>query len=106
MTDFIALPDTNKISLSKGYVALVSPEDWDFVLGHKWSAVGVKNVYAVRSKPGDNRVKIYLAREILARKLGLGLRPGETVCFVNGNSLDCRRENLEPIQRTVRKQTT
>jgi len=95
--------EANKINLSKGAVAIVSSEDWDFVAQYKWSAVGTKNVYAVRSEPGNNRVKVYLAREILARKLGRDLRPGEVVCWHSPNTLDCRRENLEPKQRAVRK---
>lgn len=108
MAQNINTPDVvYTITLSKGKTALVSAEDEHFVSQYKWSTVGVKTFQAARSQKGNNRIKYYLGREILARKLkeeeGRELRPGEIVRFKNGDSLDCTRGNLEPRQLTRRK---
>jgi hypothetical protein len=75
--------------------AIVSLEDTAYVQRFKWSAVKTKyRIYAIRSMPGNNKVKFHLAREIMGRMIGRELARGETVRHVNKNSLDCRRDNL------------
>lgn len=95
-----------EITLSKGKVAIVDDEDFERVSQFNWYASqesrnGLK-CYAVRRalkgepdyRPG-RKTKIRLHRWIL----GLPALPtdGMVVDHKNGNSLDCRRENLEIV---------
>lgn len=86
-----------EISLTKGYVTLISIEDRDLV-DLKWHAhVGVTNVYASGYQRGSgkkNPVYVMLHRLILSRILDRPLLKTEFVDHINGNSLDNRRENL------------
>jgi hypothetical protein len=50
-------------------------------------------VHATRIDPATGRT-IYMEDEIVESILGRKLEPGESVRFRNGDSLDCRRENL------------
>lgn len=75
--------------------ALVSLEDAEYVQQFKWSAIKTQyRTYAIRSTPGNNKKKIYLARDIMSRMIGRDLLRGETVRHKNDNSLDCTRDNL------------
>lgn len=75
--------------------AVVSLDDAAYVQQFKWSAVRTKyRTYAIRSEKGNNKKKIHLAREIMARIIGRDLAKGETVRHKNKNSLDCTRDNL------------
>jgi hypothetical protein len=51
------------------------------------------DVYAVRTGP-DTGELIYMQNMIMEMELGRKLRSDERVAFRNGNTLDCRRENL------------
>lgn len=93
------------IYLSKGFKAVISRAD-AVLTEHKWSAcVGLKRTYAFRAVTGNNKVKIYLGRAVLARKLGRDLEPGESCRFKNGNPLDCTRDNVELLKKNVRSKT-
>lgn len=76
-----------QIVLTRGLVALVDDEDFLRFGAVKWHAheSGPGLFYAMRDKSGR---KVYLHREILAAA------PGVAVDHVNGDRLDCRRENL------------
>tara|TARA_R110000851_G_scaffold130233_1_gene263723 strand:+ start:944 stop:1768 length:825 start_codon:yes stop_codon:yes gene_type:complete len=88
-----------QIPLSQNKVALVSPEDYHFLIQHKWCAQAAKhNHYAVRTAPNpDTKSKyksIKMHRVILARMVGCDLLKTEHCDHINGNGLDNRRENL------------
>jgi hypothetical protein len=76
-----------EIPLTQGKVALVDDGDYGLVIQHKWYAAELKrHWYAVRS--GQNHRMIFLHREIMNASAGV------QVDHINGNGLDCRRENL------------
>jgi len=87
-----------QIPLSQGKVALVSPEDYHFLIQHKWCARASKhNHYAVRSIPSNTKFKcttIPMHRVILSRMVGCELLRTEHCDHISGNGLDNRRENL------------
>ena len=79
---------TIEIHLTRGYVAIVDFEDvW--AAGHNWSSMVATDdhVYAI----GCNGKLLH--REIL----GLGPKDNIDVDHVNGDTLDCRRENLRAV---------
>lgn len=80
-----------KLTLSKGYAAIVSNRDFAAVRLFKWTALETKHtVYAYRSvREGGKRTSLLLHRFIL------GIRePSIQVDHKDGNGLDCRRKNL------------
>ena len=81
------------IVLPDGSSCLVDPEDHDRLAGYRWqkSTNGSGKDYVHRTETVDGkRPKIYLHREIL------GLEPGDgkIVDHINGDTLDCTRQNL------------
>jgi hypothetical protein len=91
-------PDSERvtINIAKGrYAAEVSPEDKEYAEQFTWGAAkrGL-HIYPVRSVKGDNKIKVYLARDIMKRMIGRDLVRGETVRHKNKISLDCSRDNL------------
>jgi hypothetical protein len=104
---------TITIKLSRGFTAVISAIDKDLAYDAaqnkdvKWSAcVGRKRIYAYRSQPGNNKVKLYLGREVLRRVLGRDLEPGESCHFKNDNPLDCTRDNVELLKRNTRSKVS
>jgi hypothetical protein len=79
-----------EIPLTKGYVALVSPEDYERVSQYRWcAALSRGKVYAKRGAVIDGT-----HRTIRMHRFILGAPFGIEVDHVNGNGLDNRRENL------------
>lgn len=81
-----------KVRLTKGKVALVSPEDAERVLALKWHASRARcrsSWYARRVDGGHNKHGL-----VLMHRLITGAPAGMQVDHVNGNGLDNRRENL------------
>jgi hypothetical protein len=80
-----------KITLTKGWVALVDDEDFDKISIHRWRATTMKSgqTYANRTfwKNGK-QTSISMHIEILGKK------PGFKIDHRNNNGLDNRRENL------------
>jgi hypothetical protein len=82
------------IRLSRGYIAIVSAEDYPALATFKWYAMRKPSgVYAVRNSPRDEsgrRWQIPMHRQIL------GLRPYDIPegDHANGNTLENRRGNL------------
>lgn len=83
--------------------ALVSEEDYDWARRWHWSlkyASGIKcafdKMYAYRQiRIGAKKQTVWLHREVAWRKLGPPPSPLHTMSdHLNGDSLDCRRENL------------
>lgn len=78
--------------LTRGHRALVDPELYDELLERMWQAVVVNgSIYAASSRRDPlfkDSTKDYLHRVIAKAPKGVAVR------FRNGDSLDCRRENL------------
>lgn len=85
-------------------VALLDEVDWEWARQWKWSFVtskkrknGTEKYYAGRTQRASNGAyhHVYLHKEVVQRACG---EPPTTVHTIgdhrNGNSLDCRRENL------------
>lgn len=85
----------SKITLSKGKVATVDPEDAAKQGKHSWY-YGFRG-YAMRSKlmPSGRRKTVSMHREIL------GAKDHEEVDHINGDRLDNRRENLRVLGRSA-----
>lgn len=90
-------PLTRHLALTRGFVAIIDAVEYEWASKYNW--VGGFNkftglCYATRSDY-TNKVKstIWLHKEIL------GVGPGTIVDHINGNTLDCRRENLRIATR-------
>jgi hypothetical protein len=80
---------TREIQLTKGFVALVDDEDYEWLNRYKWyEAVG----YAGRNvtNPAGGKTRLLMHREIL----GLGYEDASHVDHINRNRLDNHRANL------------
>jgi hypothetical protein len=87
-----------KIALTKGYVAVVGDEDFDFLMQWSWHAFpsASGHVYAARNSEPVNgrRQHIFMHREIARTPHGL------FTDHINGNALDNRRGNLRVVTKT------
>jgi hypothetical protein len=82
--------DVRQIPLTHGKIALVDAADYERVAAHEWSAVRVHGRwYATRDVKDPKR------RQLLLHRFIFGAAPRVQVGFVNGDSLDCRRRNLQ-----------
>ena len=81
-----------KITLTRGFEAIIDDADFELVSKYKWRAgVGRWGVYAVTwMRTGGKGRHVYLHRFLL------GIPAGLQINFVNGDTLDCRRDNLRP----------
>lgn len=83
------------VPLSRGAVAFVDHEDYDFAMAWKWFITTDREHtvgYACRHGNGG---LIWLHKEILLRAEGPPPTPRHTIGdHRNGNRLDCRRRNL------------
>lgn len=83
-----SINDYREVVLNHGKVALVSPEDYERVIQHRWGVVEIRGkMYARRSVGQTNQ---YMHRFLL------GLVPGDRreADHANGKTLDNRRSNL------------
>jgi HNH endonuclease len=82
------------LPLTQGYLAMVADEDYERLRQYKWrlSKNQENKLYAKRAFSQDGWVRqVYLHHEVL----GMISPPrGYVVDHINGNGLDCRRENL------------
>jgi HNH endonuclease len=85
-------------------VALLDPVDWDWARRHKWGFVtsnmrknGREKFYACRTVMAAGRTffRVYLHKEVVLRAHGDPPTSAHTIGdHRDGNSLDCRRDNL------------
>lgn len=54
-----------------------------------------------REKLTEEKEPIKMQDEIMKMKIGRPLKADERVEFVNGNTLDCRRENLRLVRNYI-----
>lgn len=81
-----------EIPLTKGMIAIVDDADFHWTNQHKWYAQSSNGKwYAARrlSRREDRNRKLVLLHRVL-----LNAAPDKDVDHRNGNTLDCRRENL------------
>lgn len=102
-----------EIPLTRGLVALVDDEDFDYLMQWKWLAQRTdgteRTSYACRADyesppPGKRRVYRLMHREVLLR---FSEPTGRYVDHINGNRLDNRRVNLRwcsASQNSINKQ--
>ena len=86
-------PEIRLIPLTRGKVAIVDVEDYDWLIQWNWSIYRCPangKYYAVRSVRGGHPHLIYMARALM------GYPPNQHVDHQNGDSLDNRRFNLRP----------
>lgn len=78
-----------EIQLTRGKVALVDDEDYEWVNQWNWYAMrGWSTFYAVRKGPRPRHEIIYLHRVIMDAP------PRAEVDHINRNGLDCQRSNM------------
>ena len=83
---------THQIPLVGGGHALIDPCDYFLADQYKWRPGGTDNSYAVALVRDGKSVKTtYLHRLVMAAG------PGEIIDHINGDPLDCRRENLRSV---------
>jgi len=91
--------DWHEIPLTRGQVALVSAVDWSSIGQLSWRAIpsgskwyAATNVVNPEQNQSNSRYKT-----VLLHRLITGAPAGCRVKHLNGNTLDCRRENLEVL---------
>lgn len=90
-----------QVCLTKGFVALVDDDDYDYVARYKWRVQRRKNhCYAIRhSYEGGKQRTRYMHREIM------GVRdPKIEVDHVNHDGLDNQKSNLRACTRAQNRQ--
>lgn len=80
-----------KIELTKGKIALVDDEDFEYLNQYSWHAVLKRNdKYAARARIKiNNKYKMFFMHRII-----LEISSNLTIDHINGNPLDNRKENL------------
>jgi AP2 domain. len=88
-----------EIKLTRGLVALVDDEDFYELSKHKWLA----RVSSYTIANGEKRFRAYAVRcffskkDIFLHRLVTNCPDGMEVDHINGNTLDCRKENLRIV---------
>lgn len=87
------------IPLTRGKVAVVDDEDYEFLNQWKWRALTTirkqtnPTFYAYRTTPRPNRKSVYMHREVLRR---CGFPESKQVDHVDSDGLNNQRNNLRP----------
>jgi hypothetical protein len=82
------------IPVSRGEYVIVDDEDACDLRDYTWHLSGGQAARSYWSADHGKSRKYYLARELLRVE-----EPGLAVLFLNGDPLDCRRENLAVVPR-------
>ena len=92
--------DYKLIPLTQGYVAIVDPDDYEWLTKWKWNAQKTRNiVYAVRQyrHPTIKNSKGYAKQvHVAMHRLILGIKGSKQTDHRDGNGLDNRKANLRP----------
>lgn len=81
---------TRKIPLTRGLAAVIDVADAPLVEKYKWHAFRSGKSFYAATRLKDNRAKV-----IFMHRLITGALPGCNVRFLNFNTLDVRRKNLQ-----------
>lgn len=99
-----------EIELTNGFVALVSDEDYDYLIQWDWfAAKSRKTYYATRKQSRDeydrieNRKEIRMHRVIAERS---GIDNSNLIDHVDRNGLNNQRDNLRPATRKQNAENT
>jgi hypothetical protein len=77
------------VPLSQGAFAIIDADDADYVLAYNWTLrIQKTRRYAIRALPGG-RKNVFLHVDLIGP-----LPDGVEVDHINGDGLDCRRENM------------
>lgn len=94
----------DKVLLASGEMAIVDRSDRFLVSQYNWTHGGTNNAYALSIlRDGRRTETIYLHR------LVMGAGSNDVVDHINGNPLDCRKENLRfvtPSQNSANRKHT
>ena len=91
--------NVREVELSQGMVALVDPDDYEYLISFSWCAANNRNdrFVAMRTdRNGEKQRSILMHRAIIGEE---NISKGEVIDHVNGNPLDNRRENLRICKR-------
>jgi hypothetical protein len=80
------------ISLTQGFVALVSDEDFDLLSQFKWHVIDHSGKYYGKGKVNGKTIRLH--------RFILGAKSGEEVDHVDGNGLNNTRQNLRLANRS------
>lgn len=78
-----------RIKLTRGYYAIVDPEDYARLNKYKWHCINASYAKRVRYQ-GRNRIDVWMHREVCPAP------PNMVVDHINRNTLDNRKANLRP----------
>ena len=84
-----------EIALTKGLVALVDNEDYDFLNQWKWHAHKNGNAFYAQLKLWDRAGKKY--KHYLMHRMIMGQVEGMSIDHINHNGIDNRKENLRIV---------
>jgi len=96
---FVTLNESKfvEMELPTGFIATCSWEDEKLVRSYRWSYYSNEHgVATVLTKDG-------IQTRIFFRRLAICAKNGDIVTHINGDPLDCRRENLEIKKQAVRE---
>tara|TARA_R110000868_G_scaffold55870_3_gene173432 strand:+ start:425 stop:898 length:474 start_codon:yes stop_codon:yes gene_type:complete len=90
------------IKLTQGYEAIVDPVDFENYCHFSWHILKARNlIYAARTS-GKQQITLHHA---VATNMGLDLPHAKVIGFINGNGLDCRRDNIYLRDKKIRINT-
>jgi hypothetical protein len=81
-----------EIKLTQNKIAIIDDEDLELVKDYKWCAMKTRNTYyAIAYIKGSGKKN---SKRMLLHRLVLGANTGQQIDHINGDGLDCRKENL------------
>lgn len=82
---------SQKITLTRGFEATIDDADFDRVSAYKWRVnVSEWGTYAVAWMRIESK-----GRHVYLHRFLMNFPDGKQIKFINGDTLDCRRENLQ-----------
>lgn len=95
-----------EIKLTRGYVTLVSPEDYEWLCIDRWHAnVGPYQVRAIRFDYRQGRKQMLYMHRVIVKRMYPGLLRGE-IDHIDRNPLNNIRENLRVVSHKENMRNT
>lgn len=90
--DYLDATIPKRVTFNGGQQAIIDPADYPVIESHNWHLKNCgRQTYA---RTWHNKTHVYLQRLIVSRLVEPSMLADNTVNFLNGNTLDCRRANL------------